>query len=322
MALKAWVQNGVTTVRDLGMLNSLSLESYAAWLKSKTDPKYVRVLSAGKYIDVAGGYGSGPNPAMKVGIIIETPEQAADAVSLQYAAGNQGIKLGISDTPGPPGFPASTEPRPHLSPEMVKAIVERAHSLRMWVSVHLKRAETLDWLTDCGIDDAAHTPFDKISDEVLKKAIDKGIMFITTIGNPNAVLPSFIPAEKVPFIIEARKKEREGTKSNLKRIREAGGLIAVGTDLIHSDNFAKDASIAVHEMVQLREAGLSFSEVICCATLNAAKICHIDDQEGTIEAGKRANIIAVKDRLDDTFDALKNVCFVMNRGAIVKNQRL
>jgi imidazolonepropionase-like amidohydrolase len=304
------------------MLNNLSLENYAAWLKSKSGPEYVRVLSAGKYIDVAGGYGCGPDPAMKVGIIIETPEQAADAVSLQYASGSQGIKLGISDTPGPPGFPAPPEPRPHLSPEMVKAIVDRAHSLGMWVSVHLKLAETLDWLTDCGIDDAAHTPFDKISDEVLKKAINKGIMFITTIGNPNVVLPSFIPAEKVPFIIAAIKKEQEGITSNLKRIRDAGGLIAVGTDLIHSDNFAKDASIAVHEMVQLRDAGFSFSEVIRCATLNAARICHIDGQEGTIEAGKRANIIAVKDRLDDTFDALKNVCFVMNRGTIVKKHKL
>jgi adenine deaminase len=50
-ALKAWVQNGVTTVRDLGMLNNLPLEDYAAWIKTKTGPEYARVLSAGKYID-------------------------------------------------------------------------------------------------------------------------------------------------------------------------------------------------------------------------------------------------------------------------------
>jgi imidazolonepropionase-like amidohydrolase len=320
-ALRAWVQNGVTTVRDLGMLNNLSMGDYAAWLKSKSGPEYAGVLSAGKYIDVEGGYGCGPDPAMKVGIIIDSPERAADAVSLQYAHGSSGIKLGIADTPGPPGIPVPPKPRPHLSPEMVKAIVDRAHSLGMWVSVHLKRWETLDWLADCGIDDAAHTPFDEMPDRLIKKAIDKGIMFITTIGNPAAALPPFIPAEKVPAIMEIQKKEREGTTANLKRIHAAGGLIAIGTDLIHSDDYSKDAAIAVPEMVQLREIGLSFKEVIRCATLNAAKICHIEDREGTIEAGKEANIIAVKERPDDTFESLKNVYFVMNRGTIVVNNK-
>ena len=60
------------------------------------------------------------------------------------------------------------------------------------------------------------------------------------------------------------------------------------------------------------------AEVIDAATINAAKICKIDDQVGSIAVGKQANIIAVKDAIDETFEALSHVEFVMNRGQVIK----
>ena len=38
-------------------------------------------------------------------------------------------------------------------------------------------------------------------------------------------------------------------------------------------------------------------------------------------AGKQANIIAVKEPIDETFSALSHVEFVMNRGTVIKQPK-
>ena len=315
-ALRAWVKNGVTTVRELGMLNDLSAGSFMDFLRDHGGPGCARVVRAGKYIDVEGGYGCGPNPKVRVGIIVETPEQAADAVTYQHGLGSEGIKIGIMDTEGPPG--SAPGPRPRLTPDMIRAICDRAHEHGMWVAAHLKKADTLATLIECGLDDAAHTPIDPIPDDVILQAVEKGVMFITTIGDPDRKPPSFITEKQRPAFLARERANREGTIANLVRIHDAGGVIAIGTDLIRSDDFSRDAAIAVHEMRQLRQAGFSLREVIRCATINAARICHIEAEEGSVEPGKRANLIAVRGDVDDDFERLRDIAFVMNRGTVIK----
>ena len=78
------------------------------------------------------------------------------------------------------------------------------------------------------------------------------------------------------------------------------------------------ACMPVRELQLLYKAGLSVPQVIDAATITAAKLCKIDGQVGSIEVGKLANIIAVKDPIDETFEALSHVEFVMNRGQVIK----
>jgi len=315
-ALRAWAQNGVTAVRELGMLCALSAESFEAWLSGHSGPTWARVVKAGKYIDVDGGYGCGPDPSVTFGLIAKTPEQAADAVTFQFHHHSAGIKIGISDTEGPPGTPPG--PRPRLSNEQIRAICDMAHEHGMWVSAHLKTSATLEELIACGIDDAAHIPIDPIPDAVIADAVARNVMFATTVGDPDR-MPPLIPVELLPAFRSRREKDRSVVLENLKRIHQAGGVIAVGTDLMHSDDYARDASIPVHELIHLSSIGLSLQEAIACATYNAARISRIERDEGSIQAGKYANLVAVRGKLDDRFSSLKNVPFVMNRGDIIKN---
>ena len=84
-AVHAWAYNGVTTVRELGMLSTLSQQDYAQWLlENNRKPDTTHVVATGKYIDVAGGYGAGPMPNHPVGNLITAPEEAADAVTLAH----------------------------------------------------------------------------------------------------------------------------------------------------------------------------------------------------------------------------------------------
>jgi imidazolonepropionase-like amidohydrolase len=54
------------------------------------------------------------------------------------------------------------------------------------------------------------------------------------------------------------------------------------------------------------------------ATVNAARVLGIDGDVGTLEAGKRADLVAVaRDPLADV-SALENVVFVMKDGRVVR----
>lgn len=119
---------------------------------------------------------------------------------------------------------------------------------------------------------------------------------------------------------EKRKIQCENMRQNLKRFYEAGGKIAIGTDLIHSGDYSKDAVIPTIELRHLSEMGLPFREVIKTGTIYPAELIGTAGEEGTIEVGKLANLIAVPGQVDETFEALKNVPFVMHYGTVVKNQ--
>ena len=95
---------------------------------------------------------------------------------------------------------------------------------------------------------------------------------------------------------------------------KAGVNIAYGTDTgvsEHGDNGG--------EFALMIKAGMPAIEAIRSATYHAAKLLRVDDQLGTIEAGKLADLVAVKgDPLKD-ISLMTNISFVMKDGVVYKN---
>jgi len=90
--------------------------------------------------------------------------------------------------------------------------------------------------------------------------------------------------------------------------RERGVRIGIGTDENHGD-------LAI-EMRNLLQAGYAPMEAIQAATSWNAEICRVSEQAGSIESGKRADLIAVDgDPLAD-IGALEHVRFVMKQGIV------
>jgi imidazolonepropionase-like amidohydrolase len=67
--------------------------------------------------------------------------------------------------------------------------------------------------------------------------------------------------------------------------------------------------------------GMSPMEVLQSAAVNAAELIGIGDETGTIEAGKRADLIAVASNPLRDIRQLEQVLFVMKEGVVVKNDR-
>ena len=334
-AVRAWAQNGVTTVRELGMLSTLSQQDYAKWLRENNQkPDTAHVVATGKYIDVAGGYGAGPMPNHPVGNLITTPQEAAAAVSLAHDLGYPGIKIGIHD--------GSMDTTPHLTPEMAKAICDRAHELGMWVAAHIGNCRGARFMLDAGVDELAHTPADPMPEDMLREMAEKGIVMDTTVGDPDKEMTP-PPMMDLPEGMEppegmgpppgpmmpmdpAEKKRQQAEKmkimeENLGRFYRAGGKIVVGTDLMHSRDFRKDAVIPVPELKHLHAAGLPMDAIVRAATLSGAEVVGTGDREGRIAPGYDANLVAVPGDVDETFDALRQVRLVMHRGSIIRDER-
>lgn len=79
---------------------------------------------------------------------------------------------------------------------------------------------------------------------------------------------------------------------NLTRMKEAGVLIGCGTDAGVAFNYA---GTLWREMELYSRIGFSNNEILRCATINNAKILRMEDQIGSIEEGKFADL-AVLDK--------------------------
>ena len=324
-AIRAWAFNGVSTVRELGMLSQLSQKDYSAWIRSVNgQPETARVVAVGNYIDVEGGYGAGPVPSHPVGTLITTAEEAADEVTIHHELGYPGIKIGIHD--------GRMDTSPHLSPEMARAICDRAASHGMWVASHIGICRGAQFMLDAGVRELAHTPSFMAENNVVmdttvgdpdkKMEPPPGMLMPGGPGGPGGDAPMGPPPGMVMPSPEEKRKQWNTMVENLGRYHRAGGRIVIGTDLIHSSDFMRDAVIPVPELRALTGTGFSLQEAIAAGTITAAEVVGTGREEGLIEEGRLANLIAVPGTVDESFTALnrENIKLVLHYGHIIRNE--
>lgn len=110
------------------------------------------------------------------------------------------------------------------------------------------------------------------------------------------------------------------TARNVRRLREAGIPIAMGTDA-GNPGTAHGPSI-YREMEALQSAGMTAAEVLASATIVAARAMGRSSELGSLEAGKLADLIVVdRDPLADIAN-LRRVRLIMKAGALYGRNEL
>ena len=68
--------------------------------------------------------------------------------------------------------------------------------------------------------------------------------------------------------------------------------------------------------------GIPLQDAIRAGTIAAAEVVGTGKEEGLIEVGRLANLIAVKGPVDESFEALnrENVKLVLHCGAVIRNE--
>jgi imidazolonepropionase-like amidohydrolase len=307
---------GFTSVRDLG-------GEVAPHLRDAINQGLIegpRIWAAGKSIATTGGHAdptNGMNSALQhlVGPpgptegVINSVEDARQAVRQRYKEGSDVIK--ITATGGVLSYARSGD-APQFTVEEVRSVVETAKDYGYRVAAHAHGTEGMKRAVLGGVTSIEHGTY--MTDEVMSLMKQKGTWYVPTIAAGRFVADKAKIDGYFPEIVRP-KAARIGAQiqDTAGKAYKAGVKIAFGTDSgvsPHGDN--------AREFVYMVEAGIPASYALQSATLFAAEVLGVDDQ-GVIEPGKRADIVAVPgDPLADIAVVMK-VDFVMKDGVIHGN---
>lgn len=312
---KTTLMAGFTTVRDLGDSYNVTVS-----LKNAINAGLIegpRVFTAAKSIATTGGHADPTNgfnaiikgdPGPKEGVI-NGPEDAYKAVRQRYKDGADLIK--ITATGGVLSV-AKNGQNPQFTQEEANAIVKAAKDYDMTVAVHAHGAEGMERAILAGVDSIEHGTY--MSKKIMKLMRKNGTYYVPTITAgkyvaEKAAIPNFYPAIVQPKAAAIGPK----IQSTFKRAYDYGVKIAFGTDsgvFPHGENWK--------EFVYMTEMGMPAMEAIQSATVETAKLLKIEEQLGSIETGKIADIIAVDGNPLEDIRVMEKVSFVMKDGKIFK----
>ena len=297
----------------------------------------VRNVGAGDFTDVAlrdeinAGHVPGPHmqvsgPALGItgGHMDEnllpyqyhwTAEGVADGIPAVQHMVRQNIKYGADLIKiGASGGVLSKGDDPQASQytkEEMIAIVADAHRLGRKVAAHAHGAQAILWATEAGVDSIEHGSY---IDEASIKAMKAHGTYLV----PTSYLYDWYKENgHLPALYAQKMKDTTAVaRANHKRAIAAGVKVALGTDAAVYPH-----GLNAHELeVYVREYGMTPLQAIQSATLNGADLMGWTSKVGTLEAGKWADVIAVKgDPLKDV-RTLQHVDFVMKGGVIYKNE--
>ena len=183
----------------------------------------------------------------------------------------------------------------HYCSEEIQAVVEEAKmvGIPVWSHCYNNHAAAYDSVR-FGCEQLIHG-FD-IDERTMDLMAEQGTFFTPTI----AFLPTWYATYPPVYVPELHDKY-EGTlvekelQRNYDCLREAkkrGVVMTIGSD---SFSFVTPyGTCSIEEMYEfVDKIGFTPVETITCATLNGAKMCHIEDETGSIEAGKCADLLVV-----------------------------
>ncbi len=297
--LRYYIESGITSIRDVASAGMVPFR-LKSWVAQHRLPG-PRIFAAGQLITGTGGHGAEglDEHAPLRGAVREAsgPQDWREAVREQFKRGADVIKISS-----------------HFTTEEAAAAADEAHALGIKVTAD---AETfyIQRAVEAGIDIIEH-PLPR-SEETIRLMAERGV----------ASVPTLIP---YIYIFDAAggyfgSTSRRFTFSKdenldvVRRMREAGVTIGVGTDLV-VDWFRFLPAPYISELEQLVAAGFTKSEALVAATRTSAEILDMADKLGTLEPGKLADVLVVNGRPDENLPDLANVHIVIRDGAIVVEQ--
>ena len=308
--LRRTLETGYTTVRDAGGLD--------AGFRMGVDEGLVpgpRLLVALGFITPTGGMGDSVSPlgyrppaGEDSGLprgVADGPEAMRAKVREMVGAGADVIKTA---TTGGASSAAGLGPKDVLfEREELEALVDEAHKRGRRVMCHALGGEGLRMAVEVGVDSIEHGSYLSEDPELLHMMAEKGICFTPTFG-----VYTFHATRGTPHGRARASALREHHVRSVRMALEYGVTVTAGTDeggWEHGNN--------AHELSCLVEAGMTPMQAIAAATGDAAGCIGLGREIGSIEAGKKADVILVDGNPLDDVKMLERgdaVRYVMKNG--------
>ena len=276
---------GITTCRCLGDKEFLDI----ACRKAVEDGLVPgpRVLVATRGIRAPQGHGF-------VGYPFNGPEEIKRAIRENIERGADLIKIYITGTLKGNGKLPS-----YLTREEIKLAIDEAHKGGLPIASHCVGGEGLDWALEFGLDTLEHAYH--ITEQQIEKLAATNTKLVLT---PSPLLTEERVRHLPANLIQGHFDERDMIFDCMAAAVASRIPFAVGTDGVHGE--------LAQEIKYLVDLGASNLEALKAATSNGAKACRVDNETGSLEVGKSADIIAVKG------DPLKDVAALWHPVAVIK----
>lgn len=330
-ALQGYLYSGVTTVYDSG-----NLPDYIFGLRARErsgDLVAPRVLATGGIVTYPGSHGSGPGATL----VDDWPE-AIPALEAHLALEPDIVKLTLEER----GWGARPL-IPLLPVDLMQRIIEFCNDRGVRTTVHISSELRARQAIFAGADALAHPDIQgPITDAFAKLMGAKKIPMATTltIGENYSRLaehPEYLDQPLYRAVLDADDIEKLQTETaaeyraetwtwwmklmtpvaqdNVRKIHEAGGVLALGTD--------QSSGPAAHrEMELLVGAGIPPLDVIRIATLNAATYLGRARDYGSVEEGKVADLVLLNADPVADIDNAKQIDSVIKGGRVIDRSAL
>jgi imidazolonepropionase-like amidohydrolase len=271
------VRAGVTTVRDCAGWESVDLDlKKAIWSDLAIGP---RMLVSGKGLTMTGGHGH------QFGREVNGADDARKAAREQLKAGADLIKLVATGGVMTPGVePGAAQ----LTYKELKAAIAEAKKAGRTTAAHAQGTTGIRNAVRAGISSIEHGFF--LDRKAIEMMLKRGTYLVPTLAAVHQILQGGPDVGIPAFVLEKVERVKDAHLDSFVRAWKAGVPIAAGNDAGTPFNRADDLVIELECMVR---AGLSPAEALDTAHRSAARLLQMEDQIGTVEPNKLADLVVL-----------------------------
>lgn len=302
------LQAGVTTIRLPGDEKHGDLALKKAIDKGQAHGP--RIFSAGEALIITGGHGSEHGVEYNDG-----PYELMKAARREISAGASWVKILISGGIATDGGDIS---KALMTPEEINAVIDVAHRFGAKVTAHSGSPQATSVAVDAGIDGIEHGYF--LDRPTLRKMKKAGTWLVPTIVvSQPATAPFFEKIGSPQWYLDRRDSVGKEHWKALQTAISEGVNIALGTDQLPSE--PNDGTTATAREAQYYvDAGMTPLQALRSATIEPARMLGADDETGSLDVGKYADIVALEGDPTKDIKALRNIRFVMKGGKVYRNE--
>ncbi len=195
-----------------------------------------------------------------------------------------------------------------LSPEIVQAIVSKAHEQGQRVIAHVGENTGFERALDAGVDEFAHMPCSAIDENLLQRAVNQGVTFVTTIDTLSSCVDT---------------TTHMGIHSNTMSLASKGAKFIYGSEIGHDNVPWGINGEELHMMLHLTSGeAIDFTDVvnvIKAVTSKAGERLGIPGL-GTLTPDAPADLIAVRGNPFEKFKILEYPDLVLSGGRTIVNK--
>jgi imidazolonepropionase-like amidohydrolase len=223
--------------------------------------------------------------------IVDGPDEMRRRVRELVRAGADVIKVATS---GGVLSPRDDPRHGHFRDAELAVLVEEATAAGRFVMAHAQATDGIKAAIRNGIRSIEHGIY--LDDEAIGMMLDRGTYLVPTLVAPLSVLEARDRGIPVPQVmIDKTVMVMETHAASIKAAVAAGVKVAMGTDsgvAPHGQN--------LRELELMVGCGMSPAQTLVATTRTAAELMGLDDELGTLEPGKRADVAVIEgDPLSD-----------------------